>query len=211
MTEDGFGILIFCVVAVVVLAAIVFFGIRSTRRKNRSAAAAFEVSSVLAGGQPVLMSSSMNRYDGKHQWELFQRDYGVGTTHQWSGPDGQVHELRVSRVRQETREGYPQAKVGFVAYFEPYEFVEFPMILPLSNRKAQVLELTREGCRLLASDGAVSWAGAWEAIYVAAQKDDTLLAGPNGSLRVRHDEVSDPVLVEATLVKYGTYGERLVV
>ncbi len=209
MSEDDLLIVGTVVIGVVVIALIAFFGVRSTRKKNRSTTPAYSTKIQIAANQPVLITSSMGQYDGKRQWELFQQETGVGTELTVPDEAGGTRTLRVSRVTQEVREGYPQAKVGFLAYFEPYEFAEFPATYPMTAKLHRTLELTRDGVRVIGTDGSTAWEAQWSNCHVAAHAKEIRLAGPNGSCYLYHADLADHQVAEEILVKYGVYNPKL--
>ncbi len=211
--EEDLPILIFLAVGVLVLVLIVVLGVRSSRRKNRSTAPSYELAARWDAGQPVLATSSLNAYDGKRQWEVFQQRFVPGT----EVPDlplGDPGEkgtpvergaLRVSRVAREVREGYPNARVGFVAYFAPYERSEFPMALPSSGRGFERVELDSDGVRAVAADGSLAWEAAWGDCKVAGREGTIRVHNGRSQLEFERDRTPDHRTLEAVLVKYGTY------
>lgn len=209
MSEDDLLIFGTLAIGLAVVALIVFFGVRSTRKKNRSTTPAYTKQIQISANQPVLITSSMDQYDGKHQWELFQQEAGVGAEVAVPDAAGGTQNLRVSRVAQEVREGYPLPKVGFLAYFEPYEFAELPVTYPMTARKHRALELTRDGVRVIATDGSTAWEAQWSNCRVAAHAKEIRLAGLNGSCYLYHSDLADHQVAEEILVKYGVYDRKL--
>ncbi|GAA1795463.1 hypothetical protein [Leucobacter iarius] len=211
--EEDLPILIFLAIGALVLVLIVVLGVRSSRRKNRATEPSYGLTAQWDAGQPLLATSSMNAYDGKRQWEIFQQRFVPGTEVPGlplgdpSGKELPVERgaLRVSRVAREVREGYPNARVGFVAYFAPYEQSEFPMALPAGGRGIARVELDGAGVRVLAADGSLAWDAAWADCKVAGREATIRVHNGRSQLEFERDRTPDHRTLEAVLVKYGNY------
>jgi len=210
--EEDLPILIFLVVGAVVLALLVVFGVLSSRRKSRATRPSYEVRLLWEMSQPVLSTSSMNASDGKRQWEIFRQLFAPGTeVHDLpvgapGGQDGprEVQSLRVSRVAREVREGWPQAQVGFLAYFEPYEFSEFPASFVLSGGRFARVDLDRGGVQVSGGE-APAWAASWDECRVAGRQDSIRLHNGRAQIELERSRTPDDTTLEALLVKYGVY------
>ena len=205
--------LIFLIAGALVLVLIVVFGVLSSRRKNRATEPSYELTAQWDAGQPVLATSSMNAYDGKRQWEIFQQRFAPGTEVPGlplSDPGGKEPvadrgTLRVSRVAREVREGYPNARVGFVAYFAPYELSEFPMVLATGGRGAERIELDGHGVRVLSADGSTTWEAGWSDCQVAGREHAIRVHNGRSQFEIDRSRTPDHRTLEAVLVKYGAY------
>ncbi|WP_104091514.1 hypothetical protein [Arthrobacter sp. GMC3] len=219
--DEDLGIAIFIAVGILVVVLIIVFGVISTRRKNRAITPSYDLRIVQAAGQPALATSSVDRLNGKRQWELFQQLFAPGTevpmvpvseTASMHTPaDGNLETepltrtLRVSRLSREVREGWPNAMVGFTAYFEPYEFIEFPAVFDATARKFQLIKLSQEGIQILTADQSLVWEASWDSCKVAGVNKEIKLHNGKALMVVDRESINDDSIFEALCVKYGTY------
>ncbi|WP_053353718.1 hypothetical protein [Leucobacter musarum] len=205
--SDDIGILIFLAVGVLVLAAIVFFGVRSSAKKKRADRPTWQVSTQWIVGQPVIVSSDIELAD-RRQEELFRQTYDIGGIVAGvlvPGPDGTPTptDLRVSRVSRSLRAGWPQAKLGLAVYFEPWEQAEFPASYPISGSAKSVrLELDANGVTASDAASAMTWAAPWSSIRVSNGNDIILADGENR--RVQFSVPAEHAELEEVLTKYAT-------
>lgn len=206
--EEDLAFFIFIAVGVLIVALIFFFGVRSSKKKNRATEPAYRLSVRWEAGQPVLTTSSMEAYASKRQWEIFQQHFAPGTEvpdlpvsdPAAKDPGAEPRTLRVSRLAREARAGYPKGKIGFNAYFEPYEFAELPRTFAVSGRKPRTVGLTAEGVAVHDESGAVIWQSAWAECRFAGTQNELKLA--NGTLAFDRDRVAEHETLEAVLTKY---------
>ena len=193
MTDDQ-GILIFMAAGVAALAIIIVIGVLSSRRKRNSGTATWTVGLQYLGEQPYLASSDVLLND-KHEWEMFQSRYAVGT----AVPIADGPTLHVSSVKQSLRAGWPIAKAGFTAYFAEYAHSEFPAVfLVKGSNGITVLDLDDSGVTAVDGTDRAVWSSTWRAL--------TFSNGPDLILRNEkeaiHVESNEPL--EELLIKYGT-------
>lgn len=204
--SDDTGILIFLGIGVLVLAAIVCFGIRSSRKKRVAEAPTWQTRVSWTGGQPVLESTDLELHD-KRQEELFRQAHPAGRVVEAvpvPGPNGEgvPTDLRVSRVGRSLRAGWPKAKLGLSVYFEPWERAEFPVSFPVKGtNKAVIVDFDAEGVAARDAAGAVVWSSPWATLTFSNGPDIIIADGANKRVQFEYKDLPE---LEAILIKYGT-------
>lgn len=207
--DDDPTILLILGLGALVVVLIVVFGVMSSRRKARATAPRWQVRTIEVLGQPALETTSVERTDDR-QWQLFQERFGPGTVIpevSVEGRDGprSWRDLTVSRVRRSLRSGWPQARVGFTAYFEAFENREFPANFRIDSPTVAGIACDRHGVTVTAPDGTSLLTAAWDRLLVSNGPDVILQSGDQ---RVSVDAVrtaAAPTEVEEVLIKYGQF------
>ena len=203
--DDDTGFLIFMAIGVGILALIVVFGVSSSRRKARTNKQTWTARIAYLGAQPYVESSDVEQPDAR-QWELFQQQYAPGTSHQVPVVDGAGGEQRVpltvAQTRRSLRAGWPQAKIGFTAYFREFANSEFPISIAVSGeRKITSVILDEVGVQAMTDDHSLVWRSDWSDL-VFSNGTDLILH--NGERPVHINTPDSPRdLLEELVVKYG--------
>ncbi|MGG7465257.1 hypothetical protein [Plantibacter sp. YIM 135347] len=203
--DDDTGFLIFMAIGVLILVLIVVFGVASSRRKAKTNAPSWTTRVASLGAQPYLESSDVDQPDAR-QWELFQKINAPGTTLDVpvlddAGED-RVATLTVARVQRSLRAGWPQAKIGFTAYFREFEQSEFPLTLVVSGeQRITAVQLDAAGVTALTADQTVVWRSAWADLSYSNGTDLILHNGRQPIHIATSDADQDPL--EELVIKYG--------
>lgn len=206
MSDDS-GILLFLAIGVLVLAGIVFFGVRSSRTKKTADRRTWTVRTEWIGEQRFIASSDI-ALDDRRQEELFRLTYPIGGVVPLTGPvepDGNpaTTELTVSRIGRSLRAGWPQAKLGLTAYFAPWESSEFPARFAVKgSNRIVVVTLDVTGVTALDSTEQPVWSARWAELTFSNGPDIVLAGGTPGPVRIEYPE-GHPEF-EEILIKYGT-------
>ena len=203
--SDDTGILLFLAVGVLVLVAIVVFGVLSSRRKKNATTRTWTVRTGWIGEQPFLESSDLDA-DDKRQEELFRQTYQVGGSLTISGidQDGEPNEreVHVSRIGRSLRAGFPQAKLGLTAYFREWESSEFPVSFPVKGwDKVAEIAMDADGVTALDAAAATVWSAPWSRLVFSNGPDIVLSGGGGKTVRFEYENGS---ALEEILIKYGT-------
>lgn len=203
--DDDTGILIFLGAGVLVLVAIVVFGVLSSRRKRAATQHTFTVRQVWIGDQPFLESSDLDASD-KRQEELFRLRYPVGSSLVLAraGADGDriEQEVHVSRIARSLRAGWPQAKLGLSVYFREWEGSEFPARFSVKGTdKVAGVELDATGVRAVDAAEDLVWSAPWEKLLLSNGPDIMLADG--AAKTIRFESLDDDPDLQEILIKYG--------
>lgn len=203
MTDDQ-GIILFLAIGVVVLAAIVGFGIRSSRKKARAQKPTFTTRLRWLGEQPYFESSEL-AMDDRRQEEIFRTLYAIGSeaTVPAAAPETPSTILHVSRIGRSLRSGWPNAKIGFTAYFAEFENVELPVEFAVAGSDGVTLvELSVGGVTGRGADGQSLWASTWADLTFSNGPTLILANGASRPLTIEYAN-AEPEL-EELVIKYGT-------
>ena len=205
-------IIAFLGVGVLVLVLIVFFGVRSSQRKARTNTRSWHVNFQQVGGQPFIESSSVDLAD-QRQWGLFLAAYPIGARIETvsaavtaePGAEPAIASYVVSRVSKSLREGWPQAKLGFTAYFREFEGVEFPVRYAVkADRRISALNFDAAGVTGLDGAGQSVWSSPWAQLRFS-NGSDLMLNDGSTTIHVEFPKGEEEwARLEELVIKYGT-------
>jgi hypothetical protein len=208
--EEDWMIITFLGAGVLVLALIVFFGVRSSIRKARTGTISWQSGFRWLGDQTFVESSAVELGD-KRQWELFRAVYQIGSRIDAVpvpvGPDEApaFASFTVSRVSQSLGAGWPKAKLGFTAYFKEFEGVEFPARYAVkADRRISSLSFDAAGVVGHDSAGEQACSASWEQLRFS-NGSDLILTDGSTMIHVEFPKDKDERdSLEELVIKYGT-------
>lgn len=204
--NDDTGILIFLGLGVLVLVAIVVFGVLGSRRKKRATEPTYTARQSAIGIQPFLESSDL-ALDDTRQEAIFRERHPIGgrltlpvVDSEGASADRQVE---ISRIGRSLRSGWPQAKLGLSVYFREWERSEFPVSFATKGTDGIVaVSMDAAGITALDASSEVVWTSPWERLLFSNGPDLVLGDGAGPTVRLEYQNAD--TALEELVIKYGT-------
>ncbi|MGD8193048.1 hypothetical protein ACEXQB_000960 [Herbiconiux sp. P18] len=108
----------------------------------------------------------------------------------------------MARTQRSLREGWPQAKIGFTAYFREFEQAEFPVTLAVAGeKKTTTVVLDATGVVAMTAEQKVVWQSDWEGLTFS-NGPDLILHDGKQAIRLESGGSGRSPL-EELVIKYG--------